>query len=95
MLQVEEIHENSSFGDYEVCNGEETGLRMINSIITTLPSEIVHVPYFQILDNLSLEEVKQIQLNANPYPQNGALLKTYLENLCWEEFKTMLSREVR
>jgi len=68
---------------------------MLNSIVTTLPSEIVHVPFFQVLDNLSLEEITQIKMNVNLYPTNSQLLKTFLENSCWDEFKQMLMSEVR
>ena len=75
LLQVETIRknfgiltldENSSFADIEVLNNQ----RMQNSILSTLPSEIVHVPFFQVLDNLSLEEVTQLKMNSTASPSN-------------------------
>lgn len=65
---------------------------MVNSIITNLPSEIIQFPFFELMDNLSYEEIQQVKQNLNMYPPDDILISTYIENLCWKDFKGMISK---
>lgn len=63
---------------------------MQSSVITTLPSELVQFPFFEMLDNLSNEELFQVKKNLAMCPSDEQLLTTYVENGCWEDFRGLV-----
>ena len=68
---------------------------MANSVMTNLPTEIIYFPFFELIDNLSIEEIEQVRANVNKQASNAQLLQTYIENLCWADFKQMMSAKMR
>lgn len=68
--------------------------RMMNTIITTLPTEIIYFPYFEFINNLSDEEIQQVKNNVNHLASNSQILETYIENLCWGDFKSKISNQI-
>lgn len=66
---------------------------MMNTIITTLPTEVIYFPYYEFINNLSDEEIGQVRKNVNHLASNEQILQTYLENLCWNDFKKMISQQ--
>lgn len=66
---------------------------MRSTIITNLPTEIIYFPYFEFINNLSDDEIDQVKKNINHLASNSQILQTYIENLCWKDFKKTMSRQ--
>ena len=68
---------------------------MMSSLLTNLPTEIIYIPFFELMENLSTEEIEQVKRNVSIHPSNIELLNTYVENLCWVDFKNKMSEITR
>ena len=58
--------ERQSFSDFEAIHNKP----MQSSVITTLPSELFQFPFFEMLDNLSNEELSQVKKNLAMCPSD-------------------------
>ena len=85
------LDKGATFSDYEVLNS----CTMINSVITSLPTVVVYFPYFELMDNLNIKELESVRKNMTRHATDADLLNTYLENVCWRDFKGMMFDNLR
>lgn len=86
LFQVGLLEEGDSFADWELFHGQP----VTDSVVTTVPTLIIYVPYFWIVERLGPNDLARIRENSKAKVSNALVLKCYQENAQWNSFKHSL-----
>lgn len=96
-LNAEVIMEigNAKHGDY-VCDHEliwQTPMK--HSIITSLPTELIYLNLYEIIEILSTDDLKTIQTNIIKLPNEEEVIEKYIESVRWLKFKDVMLENIK
>lgn len=63
---------------------------MKSSLLTILPTELIYIPVFELLDALTIVQINTIKTEIKSVPLDKRVLEIYLESKYWESFKRNL-----
>lgn len=86
LFQVGLLKEGDSFADWELFHNKA----VMDSVITTVPTLIIYVPYFWIVERLGPNDLARIKDTSKSKIKNEIILKSFQENAQWNDFKKSL-----
>ena len=83
LFQTDVMEEGSPFADFEIFNKRG----MMDSVITTMPTTIIYIPYFSILERLNHDDVSKLKLEGKPKQEDDKVMESFKENAKWDRYK--------
>lgn len=83
IMDLEDIGERGAVCDYELV----FQVGMANTVLTSLPSELIFVSIYEIMAILSNQDIKAMQANVKKFPNNFDIIDSYLKNGTWARYK--------
>lgn len=91
LFQVGILKEGDSFADHELF----TGKVMMDSVVTMMPTAIIYVPYFWVVERLSPEDFLRLRDTSKAKVSDSVVVKSFRENHQWDDFKQSLVQHLR
>ena len=88
LFQISVLKPGDSFCDYELFKCQ----LIVDSAITTMPTVIIYIPYFWIVERLSPDDLAMLKSAAKQKINSNKALESFLENDVWDDFKKNLVR---
>lgn len=83
LFQVGLLKEGDSFADWELFNNKA----IVDSVITTMPSLVIYVPYFWVVERIGTLDLSRIKEASKGKISNEEILLSFAENAQWNDFK--------
>ena len=86
LFQVDVLKEGASFADFELFSKRN----LMNSVITNMPTTLVYIPYFSLIERLSFEDLLKLKQQTKPVKESAEILQLFEENDLWAKYKRHL-----
>ena len=90
ILEVASLNKGEYVCDFELVRQ----IPMLNTVISTMPTILVHISIYEIMEILSENDVMLLQANIRNFSGNTELLTQYLYDNKWNRLKAKLKGEV-
>lgn len=83
LYQIGRLGEGDSFGDYELFNKRN----VMDTIITTMPTVVIYVPYFWLVERLSPTDLLKVKNMTKKKIEDKVAINAFKENNSWTKYK--------
>jgi CRP-like cAMP-binding protein len=86
IMEVSTLTEGSYVCEYEFV--WQTPMK--NSVMTFLPTELIYISMFDIIDVLTVNDISILQTNIREYPNDTKIIEKYISSLRWDSFQKII-----
>lgn len=83
VYQVGKLGEGDSFCDFELFLKRD----IMDTVITTMPTVVIYVPYFWVVERLSPADLFKVKAETKKRIENETIINTFKENNTWSQYK--------
>lgn len=86
IMEVSTLTEGSYVCDYEFV--WQTPMK--NSVMTFLPTELIYISMYDIIDVLTVNDISILQTNIREYPKDREIIQNYINLTRWDRFQKII-----